>query len=173
MKKYLFLAYCCLACTLCAVAQKNTKHEKFGLTWQLPAAWQLASEKNTDTRFYAYPTSGGQAKMDLRVLSASGTEDASKATIDFMKECNIPPSFLSDLTPQKIKQGKLQMQVFSKDGLDMKLDNGTSLYLNQKLALINTDSGKKYILYIAEYYADAKPKQKEAIENIIKTLKAK
>lgn len=173
MKKNLLLTYLCLACVLSATAQKNTKHQKFGLTWQLPATWQLTAEKNTDTRFYAFPASGGQAKMDLRVLSANTSEEATQATVDFMKENNISPSFLSELTPKKIKQGKLQMQVFAKDGLDMKLDNGTSLYLNRKLVLINTDSGKKYILFIAEYYADAKPTQKDAIENIIKTLKAK
>ena len=173
MKKNLLLAYLCLACVLSAVAQKKAKHEKFGLTWQLPDTWQLAPEKNTSTRFYAFPASGGQAKMDLRELSANGTEDAAKATVEFMKENSIPPSFLSDLTPQKITQGKLQMQVFAKDGLDMKLDNGTALYLNRKLVLINTNSGKKYILFVAEYYADDKPKQKEAIENILKTLKVK
>ena len=172
MKKYFLLAYFCLACLMNVVAQ-NTKHEKFGLTWQLPNDWQLSDEKNSDTQFYAHPTAGGQAKVDLRILSAKNDDEAEKATITFMQNNNIPPAFLSDIKSKKVKQGGLQMQIFEKDGIDLKLDNGTTLYVHRKLVLINTDAGKKYILHMLEYYADNSPKQKEAIENVIKTLKVK
>ncbi len=174
LKNYLLLACLCFACAFQTIAQskKDTKHEKFGLTWQLPNTWALAPEKNTDTEFYAYPTSGGQAKMKLVALPANSDAEAAQGTVTFMQNNSIEPAFLKDLTPRKVKQGKLQMQIFEKDGLDMKLDNGTEIYKSEKLVLINTDKGKKFILHLAEYYQ--KPaKQQAAIENALKTLKVK
>ena len=168
MRTSLFTLALCLFCTV-AIAQNNT-HNKFGLTWQLPATWVLSPEKNTDTRFYAYPNSGGTGAMDIRALGKN--ENPAEATVNFMKETSIDPSFIKDTEPKKVKSGKLLMQVFEKDALDMKLSDGTDIYRNQKLILLSTQKGEKYILFLVEVYQ--KPaKHTKAIENAVKTLKVK
>jgi len=152
------------------MAQKNKKHEKFGLSWQLPTTWVLAPEKNTATRFYAYPNSGGAGMIDVRDLNANTSGDAATLTIEFMQEMKIEPSFIKDSQPRTIKKGNLQIQIFEKDALDMQLDNGTKLYKNQKLLLINNNKNQKHMLYVVEVYQ--KPaKHTKAIDNVIKTLK--
>jgi hypothetical protein len=170
MRKTYFLTFLCCLCALTAVAQKTKKHAKLGLAWELPDTWVLAPEKNSNTRFYAYPNSGGVGVMDLRDLQASNDSDAAKATITFMQENKLEPSDLQG-TPRKVVQGKLQMQIFEKDELYMKLDNGTEMYKYLKLMLIEAN-GKRYIAYLAEIYQ--KPaKHIKALENAVKTLKTK
>ena len=169
MQKYFFTLLFCL-CAVVAVAQKNKKHEKLGLAWELPPNWVLSDEKNTATRFYAYPNSGGVGVMDLRDLQANSDSDAAKATVEFMQENKLEPSDLKG-TPRKVKQGKLQMQVFEKNELYMKLDNGTEIYKNMKLMLIEAN-GKRYIGYLAEIY-EKPAKHTAALDGVVKTLKAK
>lgn len=175
MKNLLLACICLFWVSSVAIAQKakNKKHEKAGLAWELPATWELSPEKNSDTRFYAYPTSGGQAKMEVRAVEGNTSEDAAKATVTFMQESNIEPSLIKDVQPRTVKKGNLAMQIFEKDYLDMKLGNGTELYRNQKLMLANhTKTGKKYIVYLVEIY-EKPSKHTEAFNIVIKTLKAK
>lgn len=169
MHKYILFAYLCLACTLPAVAQKNAKYNKLGLAWQMPDNWKLAPEKNSDTRFYAYP-SEGTAAIDIRLVTDS---DPAKATVGFMQENIVPPTLVSGQTPRNVQQGKLTMQVFEKDGIDMKLDNGTELGVNRKLIIAQASNGKRYLIYFVEHYKKGDAKQAKNIENILKSFKVK
>ena len=172
MIRNLLLACVCLLAYSAAMAQNAKKHEKFGLVWNLPDTWDTPKEKNSDTHFYAYPTKGGQAKVELRLLSVASDEDAAKATIEFMKEKNVSPALIKEGTPRKVKQGNLEMQIFEKDVLDLKMEK-MDLYKSEKLILIATKGSKKrYILYMAEYY-DKPAKCAEAFEALVKSLKAK